>query len=294
MNILILSRNANLYSTESLVKAGRKKGHVIKVIDHMQCDIVSGKKFQEVYYRRQRLRGVEALIPRIGASATSYGAIVIRQFMLQGVYSVLSPSSLLQSRNKFSCLQMLAANDLPIPKTMISAYGLSGQEMYDNLGHPPYVIKLLRSTHGEGVLKANSVNMAESMLSAFVKNQQQVIMQEFVAEAEGEDIRALVVGNKVVAAMRRVAAKGEFRSNLHRGGIGYKVDLTKQEEKMALHSAEVLGLSVAGVDMLRSNRGPLILEVNASPGLEGIERVTQVDVAGKIIELCEKQEYYKI
>lgn len=293
MNILILSRNAGLYSTQSLVNAGRKRNHVVKVIDHMQCDVINGDRLLEIYYRRQRLRGVEALIPRIGASATSYGAVVIRQFMLQGVYSVLTPSALMQSRNKFSCLQLLSANDLPIPKTLISAYGVSAQEIYDNLGDPPYIIKLLESTHGEGVFKANSLQIAENMLSSFMQNQQQVIIQEYIEESRGEDIRVLVVGNKVVASMRRVAAQGEFRSNLHRGGMGYKVNLTAEEQKVALHAAEVMGLSVAGVDMLRSNRGPLILEINASPGLEGIERVTQVDIAGRIIELCEKQEYYK-
>ncbi len=288
MNILILSRNVNLYSTSSLLRAGRNLGHTVKVVDHMQCDVMTGKDKQEVYYRQYPFQLVDAIIPRIGASATSYGAIIIRQFMLKGVISTLTPTALLQSRNKFASLQLLAANDIATPKTLISAYGVSGQEIHDALGAPPYIIKTLRSTHGEGVYKADSVGQAQRLLGSFMRSQQQVIIQEFIKEAVGEDIRVLVVGGKVVASMRRVAAAGEFRSNLHRGGSGYRVQLSEEEQVVALKAAEVMGLSVAGIDMLRSKRGPLVLEVNASPGLEGIEGVTGVDVAGHIIKMIEE------
>jgi len=289
MKVIVLSRSSALYSTQSLLKAGKKRGHEVVVMDHMRMDVAVGDGQSDLFYRRGRVKGIHAIIPRIGASATSYGALIIRHFIHHGVYSVLSAESLLQARNKFSCLQILAHHGLPIPKTIISAAGLSGKDIYDVLGGPPYIIKLLESTHGNGVLKANSVPNAAALLGQFLQANKQIIIQEYIKESKGEDIRVLVVGGKVVAAMRRVASAGEFRSNLHRGGVGFKVELTEREVEVSLQAAKVMGLQVAGVDILRSKRGPLLLEVNASPGLEGIEGVTRVDVADKIFEFLERE-----
>jgi len=287
MNIIILSRSRELYSTHALVRAGRRRGHQVKVLDHMRVDISVGGELSKLFYLGQHVRGVQGVIPRIGASATNYGSLVIRHFIQQGVYSALQPEALMRARNKFSCLQVLSKHQIPIPKTIISAAGLSGKDIFDILGSPPYIIKLLESTHGNGVLKVNSVPNAAALLGQFLQANKRIIIQEYIKESKGEDIRVFIVGNKIVASMRRVPAPGEFRSNLHRGGIGFNVNLSETERKVSLRAAQLMGLSIAGVDILRSSRGPRVIEVNASPGLEGIERVTRVDVSGKIIEFME-------
>lgn len=287
MNIIILSRSRELYSTQALVKAGRRRGHQVKVLDHMRVDISVGEKQDKLFYHRQYVRGVHGIIPRIGASATNYGALVIRHFIQQGVFSPLHPEALMRARNKFSCLQVLSHHQIPIPRTIISASGLSGKEIFNILGSPPYIIKLLESTHGNGVMKVNSVPNAAALLGQFIQANKRIIIQEYIKESGGEDIRVFIVGDQIVAAMRRVPAPGEFRSNLHRGGVGFKVRLSEEEKRVSLQAAQVMGLSIAGVDLLRSNRGPKILEVNASPGLEGIETITREDVSGKIFEFLE-------
>jgi ribosomal protein S6--L-glutamate ligase len=288
MNIVILSRSRELYSTQALIKAARRRGHQIKVLDHMHVDLSLGNKQSKLYYHRQHVRGVHGLIPRIGASATNYGVLVIRHFIQQGVFSLLRPEALLRARNKFACLQVLAHHNVPIPETIISAAGLSGKEIFNILGAPPYIIKLLESTHGNGVMKVNSVPNAAALLGQFIQTNERTIIQKYIKESKGEDIRVFIVGNEIVASMKRIPAPGEFRSNLHRGGAGYKVRLSEEEKKVSLRAANLMGLDIAGVDLLRSNQGPRVLEVNASPGLEGIETVTQVDVAGKIIEYLEQ------
>ncbi len=288
MNIVILSRSRELYSTQALVKAARRRGHHIKVLDHMRVDISLNERQNKLFYLRQHVRGVQGLIPRIGASATNYGVLVIRHFIQQGVFSVLQPEALLRARNKFACLQVLAHHGVPIPETIISAAGLSGKDIFDILGAPPYIIKLLESTHGNGVIKVNSVPNAAALLGQFIQSNKRTIIQKYIKESKGEDIRVFIVGNEIVASMRRVPAPGEFRSNLHRGGVGFKVKLSEEEKKISLKAVKLMGLNIAGVDLLRSNQGPKVLEVNASPGLEGIETVTRVDVSGKIIEFLEQ------
>lgn len=237
-----------------------------------------------VFYEGQELRGVDAVIPRIGASVTDYGAAVIRHFELMGVYTATRSEALLLARDKLKCLQFLRANGVPVPRTFIAGSPDAMPYLVEKLGGAPVVIKMLESTHGIGVILAESLQTAVSLAEVFAKLNQPVILQEYIAEAAGSDIRAFVVGRSVVASMMRVAAPGEFRSNLHRGAEAYPIKLTQLETNIVLKATRLLGLQIAGVDILRSNRGPLVIEVNASPGLEGIENTTGVDIAGAIID----------
>jgi ribosomal protein S6--L-glutamate ligase len=288
MQIVVLSRNAALYSTQSIVNAARKRGHQVRVLDHMQCDLVIEKGNPAIYYHSERIRHVEAVIPRIGSSATDYGAVVVRQFMKLGAFSSLNPVALITARNKISCLQVLANHGLDVPKSVVSNNFMVISEMLDLIDKYPMILKLASGTHGLGVILSESKRSAEAMMEAFYKVKQRVILQEFIEESKGCDVRVLIVDDKIVGAMERRAQKGEFRSNLHRGANSFITPLSDIEQKAALKSARVLGLSIAGVDMLRSKRGPLVLEVNASPGLEGIETTTHVDIASKIIQFVER------
>lgn len=288
MNIVILSRNPALYSTQSLIYAARKRGHFVRVIDHMKCDLVMEASKLAVNYEGERIRDVDAIIPRIGSSATSYGAAVIRQFELLGVYTATNTEALLRSRDKRSAMQYLAAKNIPIPKSVITNDIFSVKKVVEEFNSIPLIVKLLDSTQGLGVILAETKASAESILEAFIKLKQKVILQEYIAESKGADVRVFVVDNKVVAKMVRQAQPGEFRSNLHRGASAMVARLSPEEERIALDASKELGLKVAGVDLLRSKRGPLILEVNASPGLEGIEGTTGIDIAGKIIEMIQR------
>lgn len=288
MNIGILSRNAALYSTQSLIKAARRHNHEVVVLDHMRCDIINEAGKPTIYYNGIEIDDLDAIIPRIGSSATSYGAAVIRQFEAMGVYSTMSPEPLLRARDKLSCLQILCANNIGIPKTLVSNSFYSTEELMDELGGFPIIIKLVNGTHGIGVILAENKKNAQSILEAFYKGKQKVILQEFIAEAKGADVRVFIVEDEIVGVMKRQAAPGEFRSNLHRGGSSKVITISDHEASIAKKAAKVLGLDIAGVDMLQSSRGPLILEVNASPGLEGIETTTGVDIASKIINLVER------
>ncbi len=288
MNILVLSRNPALYSTQSIVNAGRRKGHYMRVIDHMFCDLIMRKGKLEVMYEGEKIEGYDAVIPRIGNTATSYGAAVVRQFEMMGVFSTLDHESLLRARNKISSLQLLAANGVGIPKTVISNNAYAVGDSLDYLGDLPAIIKLEKGTHGIGVLLADKRKTAEAMLETFHKLKQRVLIQEYIEEAKGGDIRVLIVDDTITGVMQRQAEAGEFRSNLHRGGTSFVVGLTEEEAVTAKKAARIMGLKVCGVDMLRSKNGPLILEVNASPGLEGIETTTRIDIAGKIIQFCER------
>jgi len=288
MNIVILSRNPALYSTQSLIYAARKRGHFVRVIDHMKCDLVMEASNLAVNYEGERIRDVDAIIPRIGSSATSYGAAVIRQFELLGVYTATNTEALLRSRDKRSAMQYLAAKNIPIPKSVITNDIFSVKKVVEEFNSIPLIVKLLDSTQGLGVILAETKASAESILEAFIKLKQKVILQEYIAESKGADVRVFVVDNKVVAKMVRQAQPGEFRSNLHRGASAMVARLSPEEERIALDASKELGLKVAGVDLLRSKRGPLILEVNASPGLEGIEGTTGIDIAGKIIEMIQR------
>lgn len=288
MNIGILSRNAALYSTQSIIKAARRANHEVVVLDHMRCDIVTESGAPTIFYNGIDIDDLDAIIPRIGTSATTYGAAVIRQFEAMGVYTTMGSEPLLRARDKLSCLQILSAQNIGVPKTVVSNSYYATEDLMEELGGFPLIIKLVNGTHGIGVILAENKKTAQSILEAFYKGSQKVMLQEFIEEADGADIRVLIVDDEIVGVMERKAAPGEFRSNLHRGGTSKVITLSEHEAMIAKKAASAMGLKIAGVDMLRSSRGPLILEVNASPGLEGIETTTGVDIARRIIELVEK------
>ncbi len=287
MKIVILSRNPNLYSTSRLKEAGEQRGHEMLIVDHTRCDIVIEKKKPMIIYKGKPLTDVDAVIPRIGASVTFYGASVIRQFEMMKVFTSLESQALTRSRDKLRSLQILSRAGLNMPKTAFTNFSKSSSKILDQIGPAPYVIKLLEGTQGVGVVLTETRSAAESVLEAFQGLQARVIVQEFIEEAKGADIRAFVVGGQVVGAMKRQAKEGEFRSNLHRGGSAEIIQLSEDEEKAALKAARVLKLGIAGVDMLQSKSGPMIMEVNSSPGLEGIEASTGKDIARSIIRFVE-------
>lgn len=288
MNIKILSRSANLYSTNALVQAAVKRKHNVQVIDPLNCDIVIERQKPEIYYRGRRLDHVDAVIPRIGSSITFYGTAVVRQFEMMNVFTTLKSQALVQSRDKLRSLQILSKAGLGLPKTVFTNYSKDVSEVISHVGGAPLIIKLLEGTQGLGVVLAETTTAAESVLEAFNGLQARVIVQEFIKEAKGADVRAFVVDGEVVGAMKRQGKEGEFRSNLHRGGTASLIKLTRHEEQAAIMAAKALKMGVAGVDLLQSNRGPLILEVNSSPGLEGIETATGKDIAKAIIKYIER------
>ncbi|WP_027125633.1 30S ribosomal protein S6--L-glutamate ligase [Gelidibacter mesophilus] len=288
MNIIILSRNPHLYSTQRLVEAAKQRKHTCEVIDPLKCDIIIEKKNPAILYKGRILENVDAIIPRIGASVTFYGTAVVRQFEMMKVFSVVESQALVRSRDKLRSLQVLSRAGLGMPKTVFSNYTKDAAEVIASVGGAPLVIKLLEGTQGLGVVLAETNNAAESVIEAFHGLQARVIIQEFIKEAKGADIRAFIVDGNIVGAMKRQGKEGEFRSNLHRGGSAEIIQLTDEEENAALKAAKALGLGVCGVDMLQSSRGPLILEVNSSPGLEGIEAATKKDIAKSIIRYIER------
>lgn len=288
MNIKILSRNSSLYSTQRLIEAAKKRHHEVEVIDPLKCDLIIEKKHPSIYYRGRYIDDADAVIPRIGASVTFYGTAVVRQFEMMGVFSTTESQSLVRSRDKLRSLQVLSRARLGLPKTVFTNYSKDVGEVIDHVGGAPLIIKLLEGTQGLGVVLAETKNAAESVIEAFNGLQARVIVQEFIKEAGGADIRAFVVDGHVVGAMKRQGKEGEFRSNLHRGGTASIIQLTDDEENAAIKAAKSMGLGVAGVDMLQSSRGPLILEVNSSPGLEGIEQATGKDIAKTIIRYIER------
>lgn len=288
MRLAILSRGPELYSTRRLMEAGRKAGIEMQILDPLKCSLIVEQDHPLVYYKRQSVEGLDGIIPRIGASVTFYGAAVITQFTMMGVYTPVTGESLFRSRNKLRSVQMLSRNGIGLPNTVFTDYDLDNAQLVDSLGEPPYIIKVLEGTQGLGVVLVENEQAAHSVIQAFNKLKARIIVQEFISECYGRDLRVFVVGGKVVGAMTRQASSG-FRSNLHRGGIAKLVELTPAEEETALKAAKVMGLEVAGVDILQSDRGPLVMEVNASPGLEGIEKSTGVDIAGHIIDhICAK------
>jgi ribosomal protein S6--L-glutamate ligase len=288
MNIAILSRNSRLYSTRRLKEAGEARGHRVEIIDHMKCLLVIEKKNPMVWYNGRKLDYFDAVIPRIGASVTFYGAAVVRQFEMMKVFTAVESQALIRSRDKLRSLQILSRAGLGLPKTVFMDYFRDTEGVVSAVGGPPVVIKLLEGTQGLGVVLAENKKAAQSVIEAFHGVKTRIIVQEFIKEARGVDIRAFVVNGEVVGAMRRQAREGEFRSNLHRGGKAEIVKLKRTEKHAAVTAAKKMGLAVAGVDMLPSRRGPLIIEVNSSPGLEGIEGATKVDIAGKIIAYLER------
>ena len=289
MQIAVLSRGPSLYSTQSLLIAGQRRGHRMFLIDYMDCSLSLSPGRPSVYYKEERLPRIDAIIPRIGSSGTTHGAAIIRQFEQMGVYTTLTADALLSARDKLTCYQILANSGLQFPLTTYGSIQEAADYLLDSVGGVPVILKLLRSTHGLGVMLLEDRRTAESVIETFQRLKETFIVQEFIREAKGEDVRALMVDGELVAAMKRKAMPGEFRSNLHRGGSAIQLELTKEELNVARVAVQRLGLGVAGVDILQSKRGPLILEVNPSPGLEGIETTTQIDVAGAIIELIERQ-----
>ena len=288
MKLGVLSANPNLYSTRRLVEAGKKKGHEMIIIDHTKCDMVIEKKKPSIIYKGAEITDIDGVIPRIGASVTFFGTAVVRQFEMMKVFTATESQALVRSRDKLRSLQILSRAGLGLPKTVFSNYSRNVGSVIEKVGGAPCVIKLLEGTQGLGVVLADNQNSAESILEAFNGLQARVIVQEFIKEAKGADLRAFVVDGVVVGAMKRQGKEGEFRSNLHRGGSANIVELSDAEENAALRAAKAMGLGVAGVDLLQSARGPLILEVNSSPGLEGIESATGKDIAGQIIKYVER------
>ena len=287
MKILILSRNKNLYSTRRIFNAGINRGHEVRVVDYLRCYMNITSRKPTVYYGGESLEKADAVIPRIGASQTFYGTAVVRQFETMGSYCVNSSEAITSSRDKLKSLQILAQDGINLPVTGFASHTMDIEGVIEKVGSVPLVMKLLQGTQGQGIVLAETRKAAESVMSAFRQLEADILVQEFIKESSGTDIRALVVGDNVVAAMRRIAPEGEFRSNVHRGGRTEQIILNQEEEKIAVEAASVLGLRIAGVDLMRSKRGPLVLEVNSSPGLEGIEASSGVDVAGNIVRFIE-------
>lgn len=288
MKIGILSRNAQLYSTRRLIEACESQGHEVKVIDALRCYMNINSEKPEIHFKGEELSGFDAIIPRIGASVTFYGTAVLRQFEMLDVYPVNESVAITRSRDKLRSMQLLSRKGIGMPITGFASKPDDVKDLLDMVGGAPVVIKLLEGTQGIGVVLAETRKAAESVIEAFMGLKANIMVQEYIKEAGGADIRCFVIGDRVIAAMKRQGAEGEFRSNLHRGGSASLVKITPQERRTAIEAAKVMGLNVAGVDLLRSERGPLVMEVNSSPGLEGIEAATGKDIAGMIIEFIEK------
>lgn len=288
MKIAVLSANPKLYSTKRLVEAGEKRKHEMVIVDHTKCVLQIEKKNPIIVYKGKKLEDIDAVIPRVGASVTFFGTAVVRQFEMQKIFTAVESQALVKSRDKLRSLQLLSRAGLGMPKTVFSNYTRDTESVVSLIDSKPIILKLLEGTQGLGVVLAETKKAAESVLEAFNGLEARVVLQEFIAEAKGADIRAFVVDGNVVGAMKRQAKEGEFRSNLHRGGSAELIKLSDEEEDAAIKSARVMGLGIAGVDMLQSSRGPLILEVNSSPGLEGIEQATKKDIAKEIIRYVER------
>jgi len=285
MKLIILSRKSSLYSTRRLVEAAAVRGHTARVVDTLRCYMNITSTEPSIHYKGEAICDVDAVIPRIGASATFYGTAVVRQFEMMGVFCVNDSIAITRARDKLRCLQLLSKRGIGIPVTGFAHSPDEIKDLIKMVGGPPFVIKMLEGTQGIGVILVETTKAARSVLEAFLGLKVNIMVQEYIKDASGVDIRCFVVGGQVIAAMMRQAlTPEEFRSNLHRGGYASPIEITDEERSMAVRAASIMGLDVAGVDIVRSNRGPLILEINASPGLEGIERATKVDVAGKIIE----------
>ena len=288
MKFIMLARNANLYSHKRLVEAAEAAGHTLDIVNTLRCYMNITSHRPEVYYNSQKLTGYDAVIPRIGASITFYGLAVLRQFEMMGVYPLNESVGIGRSRDKLRSMQLLARDGIGLPVTAFAQDPKQTEEVLKVVGGAPVVIKLLEGTQGIGVVLADTLRSAKSVVEAFRGAHVNILVQEYIKEAGGEDIRALVIGGKVVAAMRRRGPEGEFRSNLHRGGSAQSIKITAEERSTAIRAAKAMGLNVCGVDMLRSNHGPVVMEVNSSPGLEGIEKATGIDVAGQIITFLER------
>jgi len=291
MKIAILSRAPELYSTRRLREAGEARGHEVVVIDHTKCHLIMEKGKPAVSLGGEKITDIDILIPRIGASVTQYGSAVIRHFDLLNVPSILSAPALIRSRDKLRSMQMISKSGIGIPKSVFARHPKANDVkiLIEEVGGMPIILKLLEGTHGTGVIKADSLSSAKSAVEAFSGIKKDLIVQEFIQEANNKDIRAFVVEGEVVGAIERSGQAGEFRSNLHKGGVAQPVELDKKTMALAVEATRLLGLNVAGVDLLLSARGPLVIEVNSSPGLQGIEKTTGLDIAGRVIEVAENR-----
>ena len=288
MKIILLARNAKLYSHQRLIEAAKARGHEIEVVDTLRVYINIASHRPEIRYRGQPLTGFDAVIPRIGASITAFGTAVLRQLEVMGVYPLNESVAIARSRDKLRSLQLMSRKGIGLPVSCFAHRTSQAEDIIRMVGGVPVIIKLLEGTQGIGVVLGETEAAAKSMIQAFGGLDANILVQEFIKEAKGEDIRAFVIGGKVEAAMKRKGAEGDFRSNLHRGGSAAAIKITPEERSTAVRAAKVLGLNVAGVDMLRSNHGPVVMEVNSSPGLEGIEKATGKDIAGLMIQFLEK------
>lgn len=289
MKIAILSRKKSLYSTHSLYEACVKRGHEVVVIDHTKCLLIMEKGKPKIYYKGESLEGIDAVIPRIGVSVTMFGTAVVRQFEMKKIVTSATASAIELSRDKLKSQQLFSMMNIGIPKTIFAKFPIKEEvpRIIQHIGGAPLIIKLLEGTQGLGVVLAETKSAAKSVIEGFSALKANILIQEFIKEAGGTDLRVIVVNGKVVAAMKRQGPEGEFRSNLHQGGSAVPIELNKNEKRVAIQAAKAMELGVAGVDMLPSSRGPLVMEVNSSPGLEGIETATGLDVAGSIVEYLE-------
>jgi ribosomal protein S6--L-glutamate ligase len=301
MKLAILSRRKNLYSTRRLKEAAEARGHQAEVIDYLRCHMNITAEEPSTYYKGHKLPLYDAIIPRIGTSRTFYGTAVVRQFETIGTFTINSSLSIVRSRDKLRSLQLLSKKGIGLPITGFAHSLKDVDRLIKVVGGPPLVVKLIEGTQGVGVVLVETREAAYSVIQAFMGLSANIIIQEFIQEAQGADIRCFVIGDKVVAAMKRQAEPGEFRSNIHQGGVAQAIKITEAERKTAIHAAKIMGLKMAGVDMLRSHRGPLVMEVNSSPGLEGIETATGKDIAGMIIQYLERhakplgsKDYYEV
>ena len=289
MNIAILSKGETLYSTQSLLKAGAKRKHVMEVLDPSHCSLSIENGKSVVRFHDEIVDDLDAIIPRIGASNTYYGATLVRHFNAMNVFSVVSAEAILQTRDKWTCSQLLSTFNVPIPKTILGSSS-NFEYLLSNFKNEPVIIKILEGTHGNGVILADTYLSALSTIETLKTAGVKFLLQEYIKESKGTDLRVIVVGGKVVSAMKRQSKEGDFRSNLHRGGSSAKINLSYEEENIALRAAKAMKLGVCGIDILQSSRGPLVLEINSSPGLEGIEKITEVNISEKIISYIERNK----
>ena len=294
MNIGLLSVSMNVYSTQRIVEEAENLGHVIEQIDHTKCVVKLGKGKPQIFYYGENITNeFDAIIPRIGSKVTRHGAAIVKQFEMNGIFSTARSLSITRARNKVRTLQIMSRKGIPIPETLFAINPDNIKEQIEILGGAPVIIKLQEGTQGLGVILAETKKSAKSIIDTFYKMDTSILIQEYIQESNGEDIRIFVVGNKVVASMKRTSEVGEFRSNVHRGGDAEAIKLSSKEQYIALNAAKHLGLGVAGVDLIHSNKGPLLIEVNASPGLQGIEAATGVNIAKEIILFVERNERHR-
>ena len=290
MKIIILSTNENIYSTKRLAEEARLKNHQVRVVNHAKCSVLLGEGKPKIIFNGQDIiDDADVIIPRIGASLSRHGAAVVKEFEMNGVSSTARSLGILRAQNKVRTLQIMNRKHIPIPKTVFSINPENIEEQIELLGGAPVIIKLQEGTQGLGVILADSKKSAKSIIGTFINMNTSIMLQEFIEESNGEDIRAIIAGGKIIASMKRIGVKGDFRSNIHRGGTGMAISLTKKEEKMVLKAAQYLSLPVCGVDLIRSKRGPLLIEVNSTPGLQGIEAYTKINVAREIIKSIENR-----